>query len=80
MSDQQTMAEFVDHVAEKPPSQPLDFYIIVAWWKGGWWRVSPDHWTDHEEALRQARLLADGWSHRKVVRIYEAELPRAKEE
>jgi len=69
MTEQHIMAEIVEQLTEKPPTRPLDHYAVVAWWRGGWWKLFADLHTERQHAIDAAECLPDGWMHRTVVAI-----------
>ena len=52
-----------------PPLSEFDYYIIVAWWQGGWWKIFPDQWTTEEKAKEEMAKLPSGYGMRYVFRL-----------
>jgi hypothetical protein len=69
-AEQQVFVEIVAAIEPKP-ADPLDVYLIVAWWSGGWahWKVFNCLYSSREAAELEAKRLASGWTHVRVVRI-----------
>ena len=77
MNEQQIMVKVVERIVEKPPSTPLHFFVVIAWWQGGWWKLFPDLYLTHEKATDVAMRLPHGWMHRTILEIQDAALLEA---
>jgi hypothetical protein len=59
----QPVVELVDQ------ADPLDVFIVVAWWHGGHWKVFRDQWLKEEAAREFCDGLPCGYTRRRIYRL-----------
>lgn len=52
-----------------PKERAFDFWIVVAWWHGGWWKSFPQLYDKRFFAVEKAESLPTGYTFRYVFRI-----------
>ena len=53
----------------RPPKPRQDWYVVLAQWHGGWWKLFAEGWLTQGKAEEMAAALPGGYTHIRIVRI-----------